>query len=114
MTARQIRSLERRLSELEATLLSTRAEIAGVRAQLSVLKAGNKQPDGGFVDLPRTEAILQLLESEPGGLTPKQITEALVAGGRSEVLNVVGATLSHLRTSGRVVKPERGKYTLCD
>ncbi|MEX1177030.1 MAG: hypothetical protein WEB09_01085 [Nitriliruptor sp.] len=105
-----IAELDRRILAAEDALVAARAEMAGLKAQRAVLQrsVGDR---GELTGLPRTEAIIEVLERSPSTLTVAEVQAALAEGGRQEdSANAVRATLSYLKKADRVAHLKDGTY----
>ena len=105
-----------RIAAVEAELVTQRVMIAeavaklrGLEAELASLKAGIPV-EGDLSSMLRTEAILNVLQTVSGTMSPSEILSRLHAAGRSDALRDVTATLNHLLIQDRVQKPYRGRY----
>jgi hypothetical protein len=108
--------LTKRVRELEAELDRQRAKVAeevarlrGLEAELGSLRAG-LDAGGDLVGMSRTDAIVAVLRSGPGSMSPSEIRAALEAAGRTDDLRSITATLDHLLKTGVVQRPARGRY----
>lgn len=91
----------RKIAELTSELAATKevaaqavAKIRGLEVQIAALRAGIAKPVT-LVDEPRqTDAILSILRSAEGTLSPSEVTSRLNEAGRSENLKTVASLLS--------------------
>ena len=108
-TAQRIAQLEALRSRQRAEVALAAAALRGTEAELESLRAGlSKVSD--LNELPRTDAILAVLRTTPGTLTPSEITTRLSAEGRNDSREAVTATLDYLLKQGLVLRPSRGRY----
>jgi len=105
-----------RIAEVEAELGQQRlivdqalARIRGLEVELQALRAAPRK-GGDLRAMGRAEAILTVLRSTSGTMTPKEIESALLAAGRSDEYRSITATLNYLLQQGAVRRPERGRY----
>ena len=101
--------LERREVELLEIIELGQIELRGVRAQLEAIREGTAG-QSEIATMSRTDAIIAVLRLTGGALTPREIVDTLMASGRDDEYNSVGATLGYLLDRGRVVKRTRGSY----
>jgi uncharacterized coiled-coil DUF342 family protein len=108
----RIDQLERAITRRDRQIDLLRQEQKGDRAQLEGLRSLLAAPRSELAAMRRTDAIEEVLRVATTELSPSAIREALHAGGRSDKLNEVTATLTHLCRHGRVrnVEGERVYY----
>ena len=105
-----------RLAELDVAIALQEQVVArevatfrALEAERASLRAG--VPSTGKIDaLRRTDAILSVLRSSGGSLSPTEIVTLLHAAGRDDDRVIVTATLGYLVAQNRVRKPERAPY----
>ena len=107
--AELIADAERELAEQELVVAESIATYRGIEARLASLKAGVAIV-GERAGLDRTDAIVAVLRSAGGTLSPTEIMEALVEAGRTERMGLITGTLGYLCKQGRVQKLGRGRY----
>ncbi len=109
--------LQRALAELSAVddrlrALTESAEELREVGPPTIVKAQVAEATIDWVGLDRTEAVLAVLARSISPMSPAQVQEELVRLGRNDGYDVVGSTLAHLKRTGRVEQPSRGRYTL--
>lgn len=109
--ASRVAELEQERLELRQAIDAAAARIQGIDAEISYLRTGTA-PRSGLASLQRTEAIVLVLRMQGPIMSPSEILEALVEGGRNEQLASVTSTLSHLKKTGVLVLVRRGQYQL--
>lgn len=107
---RKVAELTSELAATKETAAQAAAKICGLEVQIAALRAGiDKQV--ALPDEPhQTDAILSILRSAEGTLSPSEVTTRLNEAGRSENLKTVASLLSYLLKENRVQRPERGRY----
>jgi hypothetical protein len=108
-TTELITKLEAQRDVLRTSVNHMMAELRGVDAQLASLKSGIAL-NGDLATLPRTDAIVTVLRSAAGTLSPTEITRSLTAAGRNESLRSITATLDYLKKKERVSQAAPGRY----
>ncbi|MEI2638360.1 MAG: hypothetical protein V9F03_05105 [Microthrixaceae bacterium] len=98
------------LVEIDKQLARWSARAAGKRAEIARLQQLIEAEKRSGLPASRTEAIVAVLVRGSEAMSPSQITAALNESGRSEELRSVTATLGHLLSTGRVIRPGRGRY----
>ena len=106
--AGRIQELERQLAEQRTQVALGAARLAGLEAELGALRSGDVPTE--IREAPRTVAILSVLRSAPGTMSPSDIVECLREAGRADELRSVTATLDHLAKKQAVQRPARGRY----
>lgn len=74
-------------------------------------KAASEQ-ENEWLPLPRTEAVVRVLERTSEPMSPVEVTSQLRQFGRSDSGHAVSAALSYLRREGRVDSLGRGQWVL--
>lgn len=108
-TAQRIATLESELSTMRMDATQLAAQIRGHETQIAALRQSVQHRDE-LASLPRTEAILAVLRSAEGTLSPTEILTRLLAAERDDNLRKVTATLDYLVKSRLVTRPSRGRY----
>lgn len=108
-TAQRIATLETELSTFRMDVALLTAQIRGHETQLATLRQSVEVNDE-LASLPRTEAILAVLRSAEGTLSPYEILTGFLAAERDDDLRKVTATLDYLLKSRLVSRPSRGRY----
>ena len=107
--AQHLADLESELAEWREEFTKLATKIRGREAEVAAVR-GAVANRSQLADLPRTAAIVAVLQEADTTLTPSQILARLVAAGRDDDLRKVTATLDYLVKSGLVVRPSRGHY----
>jgi hypothetical protein len=105
----RVAELERERDEQWTALEKATARIAGIDAELQRLKAGTAS-SGSLASARLTDGILVVLRTAGTTLSPTEIQHGLARAGRTEPLNKVTSTLTHLKNRGQVILEGRGKY----
>ena len=105
-----------RIAQLETDLVTQRAKVSeelarlrGIEAELGALRAGMTR-GGDLSEMRRTDAILTVLRQASGTMSPSDLVSALHAGGRTDQMRSVTATLDHLLKAGSAQRPSPGRY----
>lgn len=111
----RVEEIEKRLGQLDQERIRVEAEAAGLERERETILMGLRgatraQPDVDRKGMPRTEAILAVLERSGDTLSLSEILDSLEKEGREDSYAVVSATLSHLVKVGRVRRAGRGLY----
>jgi len=107
-----------RYHEAEADLDSLDTEIRGLELALvrhngaPAVEAPPPAEARKWAALTRTDAITRVLDEEGGPMSPKEITDALLARGRSDKRKLVAAAIQYLKREGRVHSIGYGEWVL--
>lgn len=106
----RIAEVEVELATLRDLAAETLARLRGKEVELAALKAG-AAPAEDLTSIPKlTDAILAVLRSTTGTLSPSEVNARLIASGRDDDLKTISSLLSYLLDRGRVHRPSRGRY----
>lgn len=104
------------LDVAEVALAFARAELASCEAQIASLQSSRPESrvtasrHDDLSLLPRTDAIVALLESSDRPLTIPEIADLLEEHEQGGEYQVVASTLKYLTDGGRIERPSRGRY----
>jgi hypothetical protein len=106
----KIAELKHEMARWEQIAAEAVAKVRGMEVEIAALETGVRGR-GDLAGIPQqTDAILAVLRSAPGTLTPSEVTALLNDAGRGENLKTVTSLLSYLLKEGQVQRPSRGRY----
>lgn len=109
-TTRQLDQLRERVDVLQ--LERRGLELALARHQGRPAPDAAQQEDSEWLSLPRTAAILRVMERTDEPMAPVEITRQLRQFGRTDTGHAVSAALSYLHREDRVRSLGRGQWVL--
>ena len=107
--AQRISEIETDISLQKEVIAQAVAKLQGFEAELSALKSGLTL-EGKLSNLKRTDAILSVLRSANGDLSPTEVLHRLNAAGRTDDRTIVTSTLAYLLKQELIRKPSRARY----
>lgn len=118
---KRLATAEKRRQELDTRIEELRAEkhgldLAVARHRLETTQQGDTEQSpsqGAWINLHRTNAILQMLQREQRAMTPSELSSALISVGRKKDNPAyVSAALSYLKRNHRVRSEGQGRWSL--
>ena len=109
-------TVNERIAELERERETAReqardllAKVAGLDAEIDALRSGVR-PAEPLAQLSLAEAVAQVMRLRGRVMSPTDIHEELVAGGRQDQFRSIGGTLQYLKCRGDVVSLGRSRW----
>ncbi|MFP4311639.1 MAG: hypothetical protein ACLFS9_06610 [Nitriliruptoraceae bacterium] len=108
-----VQRIETELRDKEEQLARLQSEVRALRVQLTDLRTGGPTPTP-FAELSHSDAVVEVLRTDGGALSPSEIHRRLVEGGRQDKERSLGGILQALKRRGRVDTIARGSWIVAD